>query len=281
MSAAPWSREDFEAQLRKQGAAYHIHHPFNVLLSSGAANHEQIRGWVANRYYYQISIPIKDAAILANCTDRAVRRSWVQRILDHDGYGEDPGGIESWLRLAEAVGLSRETVESLTEVLPGVRFAVDAYVNFARRAPWPEAVCSSLTELFAPEIHKQRLANWPQHYSWIDRAGLQYFQSRVSLARRDVEFSLALTLDRFNTRALQERALDILNRRGLDIPFIVVTGTVGEETAVKVLQSGAADYLLDRLRQHLSDREIVELAMTVGIANFTNRVKETLRMELP
>jgi pyrroloquinoline-quinone synthase len=134
----------------------------------------------------------------------------VQRILDHDGYGEDPGGIESWLRLAEAVGLARENVESLTEVLPGVRFAVDAYVNFARRAPWPEAVCSSLTELFAPEIHKQRLANWPRHYPWIDLAGLQYFQSRVSLARRDVEFSLACTLERFDTRALQERALDIL-----------------------------------------------------------------------
>jgi pyrroloquinoline-quinone synthase len=95
-------------------------------------------------------------------------------------------------------------------VLPGVRFAVDAYVNFARRAPWPEAVCSSLTELFAPEIHKQRLANWPQHYPWIDRTGLQYFQSRVSLARRDVEFSLAFTLDRFNTQALQVRALEIL-----------------------------------------------------------------------
>jgi pyrroloquinoline-quinone synthase len=210
VSSAPWSPEEFEAQLRAQGRAYHIHHPFNVLLNSGAASPTQIRGWVANRFYYQINIPIKDAAILANCTDRTVRRSWVQRILDHDGYGEDPGGIESWLRLAEAVGLSRETVESLTEVLPGVRFAVDAYVNFARRAPWPEAVCSSLTELFAPEIHKQRLANWPQHYSWIDRAGLQYFQSRVSLARRDVEFSLAVTLERFDTRALQERALDIL-----------------------------------------------------------------------
>ncbi len=210
MSAPAWSREEFEARLRAQGHAYHIHHPFNQLLNSGGATAAQIRGWVANRYYYQISIPIKDAAILANCTDRAVRRSWVQRILDHDGYGEDPGGIESWLRLAEAVGLSRTEVESLAEVLPGVRFAVDAYVNFARRAPWQEAVCSSLTELFAPEIHKQRLANWPQHYPWIDRAGLQYFQSRVSLARRDVEFGLALTLERFNTRALQERALEIL-----------------------------------------------------------------------
>jgi pyrroloquinoline-quinone synthase len=210
MSAAAWDRDAFEAQLRAQGQAYHIHHPFNVLLNSGGASRDQIKGWVANRFYYQINIPIKDAAILANCTDRAVRRSWVQRILDHDGHGDDPGGIESWLRLGVAVGLSRELTESLKEVLPGVRFAVDAYVNFARRAPWPEAICSSLTELFAPEIHKQRLANWPQHYPWIDAAGLQYFQSRVSLARRDVEFGLAFTLEKFNTRALQERALDIL-----------------------------------------------------------------------
>jgi pyrroloquinoline-quinone synthase len=205
-----WSAAEFEAQLKARGSSYHIHHPFNVMLNTGAASPEQIRGWVANRFYYQINIPIKDAAILSNCPDRAVRRSWVQRILDHDGYGEDPGGIESWLRLAVAVGLSRSTVEDLTEVLPGVRFAVDAYVNFARRAPWQEAVCSSLTELFAPEIHKQRLANWPTHYPWIDRAGLEYFQSRVSLARRDVEFGLAFTLGYFNTRALQRRALEIL-----------------------------------------------------------------------
>ena len=205
-----WSAEEFERRLRERGRSYHIHHPFNVMLNSGRAEAAQIRSWVANRFYYQISIPLKDAAILSNCDDRAVRRNWVQRILDHDGYGEDPGGIESWLRLAEAVGLQRSEVESLSRVLPGVRFAVDAYVNFARRAPWPEAVCSSLTELFAPEIHKQRLAGWPEHYPWIDRAGLHYFQSRVSLARRDVEFGLALTLERFKTRAQQERALDVL-----------------------------------------------------------------------
>ena len=180
------NRAAFEAELRKQGSAYHIHHPYNVMLNSGGATREQIQGWVANRFYYQINIPMKDAAVLANCEDRAVRRNWVQRILDHDGYGDDPGGIESWLRLGEAVGVSRETLESQAQVLPGVRFAVDAYVNFARRAPWQEAVCSSLTEMFAPEIHKQRLANWPAHYPWIDPAGLHYFQSRVSLARRDV-----------------------------------------------------------------------------------------------
>ena len=210
MSAMPWTTEEFEARLRDKGRAYHIHHPFNVMLNSGAATPEQIRGWVANRFYYQVSIPIKDAAILSNCPDRAVRRLWIQRILDHDGHGDDAGGIEAWLHLAEAVGLKRERVESLMDVLPGVRFAVDAYVNFARRVPWQEAACSSLTELFAPEIHRQRLANWPEHYPWIDRAGLHYFQGRLSQARRDVEHGLAVTLDWFKTRAAQERALDIL-----------------------------------------------------------------------
>ena len=210
VTEAAWSAAEFEQRLRDKGRAYHIHHPFNVMLNTGRAQPEQIRGWVANRFYYQVSIPVKDAAILANCDDRSVRRNWVQRILDHDGYGDDPGGIESWIRLAESVGLRRDEVESFSQLLPGVRFAVDAYVNFARRAPWPEAVCSSLTELFAPEIHKQRLAGWPDYYPWIDRGGLYYFQSRVSLARRDVEFGLAVTLERFKTRAQQERALEIL-----------------------------------------------------------------------
>jgi pyrroloquinoline-quinone synthase len=210
VSTAPWSREEFEARLRAGGSAYHIHHPFNVMLNTGKATREQIRGWVANRFYYQANIPLKDAAILANCEERAVRREWVQRILDHDGYGEDAGGIESWLRLAQAVGLERGEVEGFRKLLPGVRFAVDAYVNFARRAPWPEGVCASLTELFAPEIHRQRLKGWPEYYPWIDPQGLHYFQSRIPLARRDVEFALAVTLERFVTRAAQERALEVL-----------------------------------------------------------------------
>jgi pyrroloquinoline-quinone synthase len=210
MSDDAWTAAEFEAELRAKGGAYHIHHPFNVMLNSGKASHEQIRGWVANRFYYQISIPIKDAAILANCDDRAVRRDWVQRILDHDGHGDDPGGIEAWLRLGEAVGLPRARAESLVDLSPGVRFAVDAYVNFARRAPWQEAVCSSLTELFAADIHKERLAGWPEHYPWIDPAGLEYFRSRVGRARRDVEHGLAVTLEHFATRAAQMRALDIL-----------------------------------------------------------------------
>ncbi|WP_298235760.1 pyrroloquinoline-quinone synthase PqqC [uncultured Azohydromonas sp.] len=215
-----WSREEFEAKLRERGRSYHIHHPFNVMLNTGKATPEQVRGWVANRFYYQIAIPVKDANVMANCPDREVRRGWVQRILDHDGFEiggiKDPGGIEAWLRLAQAVGLSRKEVEDLRHLVPAVRFAVDAYVNFARKAPWQEAVCSSLTELFAPEIHKQRLATWPQHYGWIEAEGLTYFRNRVSQARRDVEQGLAITLDHFNTRALQERALEILQFK-LDI----------------------------------------------------------------
>jgi len=215
-----WSRDEFENRLRERGKAYHIHHPFNVMLNGGRATPEQIRGWVANRFYYQIAIPIKDGAVLSNCPDREVRRGWVQRILDHDGFElggiQDPGGIEAWLRLAEAVGLQRDEVEDLRHLVPAVRFAVDAYVNFARRAPWQEAVCSSLTELFAPEIHKQRLATWPEHYPWIDPAGLFYFRNRVSQARRDVEQGLAITLAHFDTPALQQRALDVLQFK-LDI----------------------------------------------------------------
>ena len=206
----PWNREEFEHQLRAKGDRYHIHHPFQVAMNTGKLNRGQIQGWVYNRFYYQISIPLKDAAILSNCPDRDVRREWIQRIIDHDGSKGDEGGIEAWLRLGEAVGLKREDITSLKYVLPGVRFAVDAYVNFARTRPWQEAVTSSLTELFAPEIHKNRLANWPQHYPWIDQEGYQYFRNRLAQARRDVEFALGFTLDHYQTREQQERALEIL-----------------------------------------------------------------------
>ncbi len=205
-----WDRTEFEAQLRAKGAGYHIHHPFNVKMNDGLLSREQVRGWIANRFYYQIRIPQKDAAIIAKCPDRETRRKWVQRILDHDGWEDNPGGIEAWARLAVAAGIPGDEVWSLQHVVPGVRFAVDAYVNFAHCAPWQEAVCSSLTEMFAPKIHKDRLANWPRHYAWIEPDGLQYFRSRISLAERDVEHGLQVTLDHFVTRAQQERALEIL-----------------------------------------------------------------------
>ncbi|MFC3110760.1 pyrroloquinoline-quinone synthase PqqC [Undibacterium arcticum] len=209
-TARPWDRAEFEAQLRAKGAGYHIHHPFNLKMNNGLLSPDQVRGWVANRFYYQINIPQKDGAIIANCPDRETRRKWVQRILDHDGSEGNAGGIEAWTRLGMAVGIPRGELWSLQHVVPGVRFAVDAYVNFARQAPWQEAVCSSLTEMFAPKIHKERLANWPKHYGWIEADGLQYFRSRISLAERDVEHGLQVTLDHFTTSAQQQRALEIL-----------------------------------------------------------------------
>ena len=214
--ALPWSREEFEQKLRAKGKRYHIYQPYQVAMNSGKLTKDQIQGWVYNRYYYQISIPIKDAALLSNMPDREHRRQWIQRIIDHDGTRGDEGGIEAWIWLGQACGLRREDITSLDHVLPGVRFAVDAYVNFARRAAWQEAVCSSLTELFAPEIHKERLSNWPQHYPWIDQAGYAYFRKRLSEARRDVEHGLRVTLDFFVTRAQQQRALQILQFK-LDI----------------------------------------------------------------
>ncbi len=206
----PWSRSEFETKLREMERFYHIHHEFQVRMDSGQLDRDAIQGWVANRYYYQISIPRKDGAILANCPDREVRRLWIQRLLDHDGRGDDPGGIEAWLQLGEAVGLEREDLESERRVLPGVRFAVDAYVNFARRATWQEAVSSSLTELFAPTIHQRRLDNWPSHYPWIRPEGYTYFRKRLGEARRDVQHGLQVTLDLFETRPQQERVLEIL-----------------------------------------------------------------------
>lgn len=217
---SPWSRDEFESRLREEGKAYHIHHPFNVMLNQGKATQEQIQGWVANRFYYQLAIPIKDGAVISQCPDRDVRREWVQRILDHDGYnlnGEhDEGGIEAWIRLGEATGLMRDEITDLRHVVPGVRFAVDAYVTFARTRPWQESVCASLTELFAPKIHKERLATWPEHYPWIDADGLMYFRNRVIQARRDVEHGLGVTLDYFQTSAQQTQALNIL-RFKLDV----------------------------------------------------------------
>ncbi len=211
-----WSREVFEQQLRAKERFYHINHPFHRRMNEGGLDKRAVQGWVANRFYYQTAIPIKDAAIMANCRERDVRRHWVQRILDHDGYGEDVGGIEAWLQLGEAVGLTRTELQDERHVLPGVRFAVDAYVNFARRATWQEAACSSLTELFAPKIHQRRLDNWPSIYPWIDERGYRYFRKRLSEARRDVEHGLRITLDHFQGRAEQERALGILQFK-LDI----------------------------------------------------------------
>lgn len=207
----PWSREDFLDRLQAIGERhYHDKHPFHQYMNSGQLDLEQVKGWVANRFYYQKSIPIKDAAILANCPIREVRRIWLHRISDHDGIHEGEGGIEAWLHLAEAVGLTHEEILSEKHVLPGVRFAVDAYVQFARTKPWMLAIASSLTELFAPDLMQERLYAFEQFYTWIDSAGLEYFRSRIVQARVDSDQGLALTLHYCATRDLQDAALQAL-----------------------------------------------------------------------
>ena len=216
MPTEHWSRAEFEQRLRAKESGYHTHHPFHLMMNEGKLTPGQVRGWVANRFYYQFSIPMKDGAVLSNCPDREMRRLWIQRILDQDGSGSEAGGLEAWIRLGEACGISRTELTSLQMVLPAVRFAVDAYVNFARTRPWQEAACSSLTELFAPQAHNDRLATWPRHYQWIKPEGLEYFRSRLSQARRDVEHALNITLGYFTTRQMQERALQILQFK-LDI----------------------------------------------------------------
>lgn len=217
----PWSREEFEEKLRQKGQGYHIHHPIHVMMYEGTLSKEQLQCWVANRFYYQIAIPMKDGAILSNCPDKDVRKQWIVRITDHDGIDGEMGGIEAWVKLGEAVGLTREQITSLELVAPGVKFAVDAYVNFAKQQPWQESVCSSLTELFAPHIHQQRISSWPTVYPWVKEEGFIYFNKRLTEARRDVEQGLEVTLDHFGqTRAMQHRALDILQFK-LDVLWVV------------------------------------------------------------
>jgi pyrroloquinoline-quinone synthase len=206
----PSPPEEFIARLRAQGTRYHNLHPFHTRMDAGELAPEELRRWVSNRFYYQKCIPLKDAAIVANCPDVEVRRMWVQRIIDHDGTIEETGGIESWLRLGEALGVSRGELESEQRVLPAVRYAVDAYVNFARQKPWIEAVASSLTELFGPAAIRVRLDALERHYDWIDPAGLEYFRTRLVKAPRDAQYALDLTVERCRTRDQQDAAVAAL-----------------------------------------------------------------------
>jgi pyrroloquinoline-quinone synthase len=203
--------ETFVAALRAHSQRYHDSHPFHRSMNEGRLSRRQIQGWAANRFYYQVNLPRKDAAILANCPLPEVRRRWIQRILDHDGTADGNGGIEAWLRLGEAVGLSREEMRDERHVVPGVRFAVDAYVTFARTRPWVEAVASSLTELFAPDLMAERLAAFERHYHWIDRQGLAYFRARLTQAPRDSEHALEVVTEHCRTLDEQTAAVAALS----------------------------------------------------------------------
>jgi pyrroloquinoline-quinone synthase len=206
------SRDDFVAWLRREGQArYHDRHPFHRLMHAGRLTPLQLRQWVLNRYYYQTRIPVKDALIVSKSEDPAFRRVWIRRIHDHDA--PDDGGLALWLRLAEAVGLERTTVERCDAVLPGVRFACDAYVTLVRERSLVEAVASSLTELFAPDLMADRIRAWEEHYPWVDRDALAYFRARVPRARRDGEEALDYVVAHARTPELQAACVAALVRK--------------------------------------------------------------------
>jgi pyrroloquinoline-quinone synthase len=203
--------DDFVRTLRAHSGSYHDQHPFHVRMNAGGLSRRQLQGWVANRFYYQENIPRKDAAILSNCPDPDVRRRWIRRIVDHDGTAPGEGGIEAWLRLGEATGLTREEITGHHHLAPGVRFAVDAYVTFTRTRPWVEAVASSLTELFAPDLMAQRLAAFERWYPWIEPRGLAYFRARLDQAPRDCEHALEVVTAHCRSAESRARAVDALS----------------------------------------------------------------------
>lgn len=220
---SPRSRDQFEGALRQLGKNYWRGHPFHDELHRGRLSRSDIQAWVSNRWYYQKSLPIKDAYIIANCPVVEVRRLWINRILYQDGAGPDDGGLSAWLRLGDAVGLSREEILDERHVVPGVRFAADAYVEFARTKPWIQAVASSLTELFSPDLMQDRLTALREHYPWIDPAGHQYFADRPGQARQDATAALELVLQHCTTRPEQDAAIDAL-RFKCDVLWAMLDG---------------------------------------------------------
>ncbi len=207
------SRDEFVARLHQVGhEQYHHKHPFHLLMHKGELTREQLQAWALNRYYYQSIIPNKDAIILARATDTDFRRAWRKRIEDHDGNADGPGGIEKWIQLAEATGLSRELVISEQSVLPGVRFAVDAYLALVSKASFLEAVASSLTELFSTQLITVRVRHLNELYPWLAH-GLTYFQARLTQAPEDSDFALAYVCKHARTRAEQELCIAALETK--------------------------------------------------------------------
>jgi len=219
-------RDAFVERLKEIGAQhYHDKHPFHRKMHEGALAPEHLRMWAANRYYYQKSIPMKDAAILSNLPDREMRRRWIKRIVDHDGTAESGGGgLEMWFALTRAVGLDEADVRSERFVQPGTRFAVDAYVTFARTQPWLPAVASSLTELFAPALMTQRLAALLEKYPWISGDGLDYFRARITIAPQDAAYALEWVCANARTAEAQAACLDAL-RFKCDVLWAVLDAT--------------------------------------------------------
>ena len=209
MSAALLSGAELENALRQIGEErYHHRHPFHHLMRDGRLNRGQVQAWALNRYCYQSGVPRKDAALMSRVHDRELRREWIHRMLDHDGTGGEEGGIERWLVLTDALGLDRAYVVSMQGALPATRFAVEAYVTFVRERTLLEAVASSLTELFAPSIHRERIAGMLESYDFVDQRAMQYFKRRLDQANRDADFALAYVKDHATTPEQQAAAVD-------------------------------------------------------------------------
>jgi len=209
--AALLSAEELEARLRRVGAErYHNLHRFHRRLHSGGCSYEEVQAWALNRYYYQSMIPIKDATVLTRLTEPEDRRQWRKRIEDHDGLREGDGGIERWLKLTDSLGFSRAYVVSTEGILPGTRFAVDAYVEFCRTRSVTEAVASSLTELFSPNIIGERVVGMLAHYDFVSKETLAYFSQRPSQAKRDADFALHYAISHARTRAEQDLVIKAL-----------------------------------------------------------------------
>ena len=203
--------DELETALRAIGAErYHNRHPFHKLLHGGKLDRGQVQAWALNRYYYQRQIPVKDASLIARLPSAELRRTWRARLIDHDGDGSAPGGIERWLKLAEGVGLERAYVESTAGILPATRFAVDAYVHFVRERSVLEAIASSLTELFSPGIIAERVEGMLKGYPFVTMDTLAYFKPRLSQAPRDADFALAYVKAEARTQEQQQAVLDAL-----------------------------------------------------------------------
>ncbi len=203
--------DELERRLQAIGAErYHNLHPFHRLLHDGKLDRGQVQAWALNRYYYQCRIPAKDASLLARLPTTDLRREWRRRLVDHDGEGAAPGGVERWLRLTSGLGLDNDYVKSLAGLLPGTRFAVDAYVAFVRERTVLEAVASSLTEMFSSKIISERVAGMLQNYSFVDADTLSYFMPRLTQAPIDVAFALNYVKTEARSRAEQESVLDAL-----------------------------------------------------------------------
>jgi pyrroloquinoline-quinone synthase len=206
----PLAPEALVEALRSFSGSYYVNHPFHQMMYDGRLTQRQFQGWAANRLAYQRVVPRKDAAILSNCPDSAVRRVWLQRIIDHDGTEPGTGGIENWIRLGIALGVPREEMEDERHVLPGVRLICESYVTFCKTKPWVEAAAASLTELFAPRIHQERIESFPRHYPWIPTEALDYFKSRLIQAPRDVKHGLAIVQEHCTTVETQRKAFEAL-----------------------------------------------------------------------